>query len=83
VEPEFIVMSVAFALMSGAELLPVERRRLAGALRVGSWATWILLGAVWTVPTFLQVDNGARIIVLVLMGFLLAMIWTLRTDRLG
>ena len=75
-------MGVAFALMSGAELLPIERRQLAGVLRVGSWAAWILLGAVWTVPTFLRVDNGGRIIMLVLIGFLLAMIWALLTDRL-
>jgi hypothetical protein len=82
VEPGFVVIGVAFALMSGAELLPIERRQLAGVLRVGSWAAWILLGAVWTVPTFLRVDKGGRIIMLVLIGFLLAMIWTLRTDRL-
>jgi hypothetical protein len=44
VDPEFVLLGVAFVLMGGAELLPAARHRLAVVLRfvtVGAFLVWL------------------------------------------
>lgn len=49
----FIFLGVAFVFMGGAELVPADRRQVAGILRICSTAAFVLFGLFYLLPMVL------------------------------
>lgn len=79
VDPEFGLLGVAFVSMGAAELVPPDRRQVAGVLRACMYAGFVLYGAFVVTPDLLEADWNVRIIVLVLMCFVAAYVLILRS----
>lgn len=81
IDPGFVFLGVAFASMGAAELVPYDRRRVAGALRACMYAGFVLYAAfvvVVDLPDLLEADWEVQIIILVFMAFIVGYVWILR-----